>query len=213
MSFLISIYNISISITDYNNSRQAYQKIRNEKEDTDLYSINSDYMGWINIDNTPIDYPIMKRNDNEFYLNRGFDRQYLISGSIFMDYRNKGFQDKNVIIYGHHMKDQSMFGALKKFKDLNYLEKNKYIHITTKENENLMYEVFGVYVTDANDTETISNQFNTEEEFNSYIEMILSKSIYNLNINIKDTDRILTLSTCSYEFSDARLVVHAKLIN
>ncbi|MGX4601420.1 class B sortase [Faecalimicrobium sp. JNUCC 81] len=210
---MISIYNISISITDYNNSRQAYQKIRNEKEDTDLYSINSDYMGWINIDNTPIDYPIMKRNDNEFYLNRGFDRQYLISGSIFMDYRNKGFQDKNVIIYGHHMKDQSMFGALKKFKDLNYLEKNKYIHITTKENENLMYEVFGVYVTDANDTETISNQFNTEEEFNSYIEMILSKSIYNLNINIKDTDRILTLSTCSYEFSDARLVVHAKLIN
>ncbi|HDN2514134.1 TPA: class B sortase [Clostridioides difficile] len=213
MSFFISIYNISISIIDYNNSRQAYRKIRNEKEYTDLYSINSDYIGWINIENTPINYPIMKGNDNEFYLNRGFDKQYLRSGSIFMDYRNTGFQDKNMIIYGHHMKDQSMFGSLKKFKGLDYLQKNKYIHITTKENENLMYEVFAVYVTDANDTGSISTQFNTKEEFTSYIKLILSKSIYNPNINIKDTDRILTLSTCSYEFSDARLVVHAKLIN
>lgn len=65
-------------------------------------------MGWININDTPIDYPIMKGNDNEFYLTRDFNKEYLTSGSIFMDYRNEGFQDRNTVIYGHHMRDGSM---------------------------------------------------------------------------------------------------------
>ncbi|WP_415287150.1 class B sortase [Clostridium perfringens] len=72
--------------------------------------------------------------------------------------------------------------------------------------------MFGLYVTSADDTECISTNFNSDEEFNSYIEGVLSKSIYDANISIKNTDKLLTLSTCSYEFDNARLLVHAKLI-
>lgn len=212
IAFMVSLYNITISLKDYSDSRKIYKEIRDKKEDIDLYYINSDYIGWINIENTPIDYPIVKGDNNEFYLTRDFNKQYLKTGSIFMDYRNEGFEDRNVVVYGHHMKDQSMFGSLKKFKDLDYLHKNKYISITTKNNEKLMYEIFGLYVTSSDDIECTSVNFNGEEEFTKYIDGIASKSIYNSDININNTDKILTLSTCSYEFSNARLVVHAKLI-
>ncbi|MDM1009526.1 class B sortase [Clostridium perfringens] len=213
MMFLVSLFNIYSFIKEYSHSRKVYQEIRHKKENENLYNINSDYMGWINIENTPIDYPIMKSNDNEFYLTRDFNKQYLVSGSIFMDYRNKGFQDKNVVIYGHHMKDTSMFGPLKKFKNPEYLKKNRYISITTKNNEKLIYEIFGVYITRSDDTECIIVNFNDEEDFNSYISNIFSKSIYDSHISVKNTDKLLTLSTCSYEFDNARLVIHAKLIN
>ncbi|HAT4214915.1 TPA: class B sortase [Clostridium perfringens] len=212
IAFLISLYNIAISMKGYNDSKRIYQEVRDKKEKIDLYSINSDYMGWINIKNTPIDYPIVKGNNNEFYLTRDFNKQYLATGSIFMDYRNEGFQDKNTVIYGHHMRDNSMFGSLKKYKDLDYLRKNKYIYITTKDDERLIYEIFGVYVTSSDDTESITIKFNSEEEFSKYIEEIYKKSIYDLDIEVKSTDKILTLSTCSYEFKNARLIIHAKLI-
>ncbi len=122
--FLISLFNITISIKKYSDGRKVYNDIRytKEKENIDLKEINPDYMGWINIENTPIDYPVVKGKDNEFYLTRDFNKKYLALGSIFMDYRNKGFEDKNVVIYGHHMRDKSMFGSLKKFKDIEYLK-------------------------------------------------------------------------------------------
>ncbi|WP_415331913.1 class B sortase [Clostridium perfringens] len=212
--FLISLFNIAISIKKYSDGRKVYNDIRytKEKENLDLKKINSDYMGWINIENTPIDYPVVKGKDNEFYLTRDFNKKYLASGSIFMDYRNKDFQDKNVVIYGHHMRDKSMFGSLKKFKGIEYLKNNKYINIINNNGETLKYEIFGLYVTSTDDTECISTNFNSDEEFNSYIEGVLSKSIYDENISIKNTDKLLTLSTCSYEFDNARLLVHAKLI-
>lgn len=210
--FLFSIFNIYNSIKEYSKAKQIYQEIREKKENTNLYNINSDYMGWINIECTTIDYPIVKGYDNDFYLTRDFHKQYLKAGSIFMDYRNKGFEDKNIVIYGHNMKNGSMFGELNNFKNIDYLQKNKYISITTRNNEKLIYEIFGIYVTDANDTEYTSINFNTEEEFKEYINKIFNKSIYNLDIEIKNTDKILTLSTCSYEFENARLVIHAKFI-
>lgn len=213
IAFLTSIYNIFILKTKYSDSRKVYEEIREEKESLNLSNINSDYMGWINISDTPIDYPIVKSNDNEFYLTRDFYKQYLFSGSIFMDYRNEGFEDKNVVIYGHSMKDLSMFGSLKKFKNLDYLQQNNTISITTKENKKLIYQIFGVYVMEPNDTEAISINFNTDDEFISYIDKIMNKSIYTSDLEVNNMDKILTLYTCSYEFDDARLIIHAKLIN
>lgn len=213
IAFLTSIYNIFILKTKYSDSRKVYEEIREEKESLNLSNINSDYMGWINISDTPIDYPIVKSNDNEFYLTRDFYKQYLFSGSIFMDYRNEGFEDKNVVIYGHSMKDLSMFGSLKKLKNLDYLQQNKTISITTKENKKLIYQIFGVYVMEPNDTEAISINFNTDDEFISYIDKIMNKSIYTSDLEVNNIDKILTLYTCSYGFDDARLIIHAKLIN
>lgn len=213
--FLISLFNIAISIKKYSDGRKVYNDIRytKEKENLDLKKINSDYMGWINIENTPIDYPVVKGKDNEFYLTRDFNKKYLASGSIFMDYRNKDFQDKNLVIYGHHMRDKSMFGSLDKFKNSEYLEDNKKIYITTKNNKKLIYEIFGIYITRADDTECISINFNNDKEFDSYIESIFNRSIYKSNINAEGINKLLTLSTCSYEFDNARLILHAKLIN
>lgn len=209
---LISIFNIYNLMKEYTDSRKIYEEIQDKKESIDLCDVNPDYMGWITINDTSIDYPIMKGKDNEFYLNRDFNKEYLTSGSIFMDYRNDGFQDRNTVIYGHHMRDGSMFGSLKKYEYADYFEKNKYINIKTKNNKNFMYEIFGVYVTKANDIESISINFSNDVEFNSYIENILRKSIYETNINIENTDKILTLATCSYKFDNARLIIHAKLI-
>lgn len=101
---------------------------------------------------------------------------------------------------------------VKKYEYADYFEKNKYIHIKTKNNKKLMYEIFGVYVTTANDIESISINFSNDGEFNSYIEDIFNKSIHDTNINIENTDKILTPATCSYEFDNARLIIHAKLI-
>lgn len=210
---LFSIYNIFILINEYSNSKEVYKEIRGKKEDINLSNINSDYIGWISIENTPVDYPVVKGSDNEFYLENGFNKEYLISGSIFMDYRNSGFQDKNVIIYGHNMKNNSMFGSLKNFKDIDYLANNKYITITNKNNERRVYEIFALYITGADNTYYTSIEFYTEEEFDLYIESILSQTLYKTDIEIKNTDNILTLSTCSYEFDNARLAIHAKLIN
>lgn len=212
ISFLASLYNITILLKEYSDSKKVYQEIRENKEFIDLNNLNSDYMGWINIENTPIDYPIVKGENNEFYLSRDFNKAYIKSGSIFMDYRNESFDDKNVVIYGHHMRDESMFGSLKNFKSLDYLHRNKYISITTKNNEKLIYEIFALYVTSADDTECISVNFNKEEAFDNYIKEIFEKSMYSLSVDIKSEDKILTLYTCSYEFYNARLVVHAKCI-
>lgn len=210
--FIVSLFNITISIEKYNNSKKVYEEVVSKKEETNLYDINQDYMGWINIENTPVNYPIVKSNDNEFYLTRGFNKEYLISGSIFMDYRNKGFEDKNIVIYGHNMKDLSMFGSLKKYKNLDYLKDNKYITISNKENEIFKYEIFSAYVTDAYDLEAVSTNFNTKEHFIKYINKIYEKSIHDLNIDTKIIDKILTLLTCSNESNDSRLVIHAKLM-
>ncbi|MGM8299410.1 class B sortase [Clostridium perfringens] len=117
-----------------------------------------------------------------------------------MDYKNNGFQNENTIIYGHNMRDTSMFGPLKKYKNLEYLKNNKYISIITKENKELTYKIFSVYITNSNDTYSISVKFNNQDEFSKYIREICKKSIYNLDEDIKNTDKILALATCSYEF-------------
>ncbi|MGU8578173.1 class B sortase [Clostridium perfringens] len=113
-----------------------------------------------------------------------------------MDYKNNGFQNENTIIYGHNMRD----GPLKKYKNLEYLKNNKYISIITKENKELTYKIFSVYITNSNDTYSISVKFNNQDEFSKYIREICKKSIYNLDEDIKNTDKILALATCSYEF-------------
>ncbi|MGY3724212.1 sortase B [Granulicatella balaenopterae] len=209
----VSMYNITLIVKDGNDTRRIYKEIREKKEELDLNSINSEYMGWITIKDTPIDYPIVKGSNNDYYLTRDFNKQYLSSGSIFMDYRNEGFQDKNTVIYGHHMKNGTMFGSLKKYKDKDYLEKNKIIHIMSKNHEKLTYEIFSVYTTTSDDAESIVITFNNEEEFSAFINNICNKSIYDSDVEVKVSDRILTLSTCSYDFEDARLVIHARLID
>ncbi|EPZ61702.1 sortase family protein [[Clostridium] sordellii ATCC 9714] len=126
-----------------------------------------------------------------------------------MDYRdNKDSQ--NIILYGHNMKNKTMFNNLIKFKNENFFNENNKIRII-KDNKEYIYEIFSVYTIDG-EYNYLTTNFDTSQDFKKYIENIRSKSLFKSNVDVTDSDKIITLSTCSYEFDNARTVVHGKLI-
>lgn len=167
---------------------------------------NSDAIAWIKVNGTDIDFPVVKGTDNSYYLTHNFDKEKNKAGWIFADYRNKfDGTDKNIIIYGHNMKDGSMFASLKDvIKEEWYNnENNKYIALIT-ENENCKYQVFSVYQIE---TEEYYLQTNISN-FKEFVEKIKGRSKKDFNVDIKETDSILTLSTCA-DNTKYRVVLHA----
>ena len=208
----ICIYNISEKLIEYNKADNSYEKIRVEKEEENLYDKYEDYRGWIKIDNTNINYPIVQGKDNSFYLDKDINKNYLSSGSIFMNYLNHGFNDENTVLFGHHMRNKTMFAQLKKYKEKEFFYGNNDIEIEIKDGKTLKYKVFSAYVTDAKDN-YITTNFADKTKYKEFLERIKNKSIYKPNIDVNEDDKIITLSTCSYEFNDARMVVHGKLLD
>lgn len=183
-----------------------------EKYNIDFNSIkekNEDAIGLLKVNGTDIEYIVVKGNDNKYYLNHSFNKIYNKAGWIFADYRNKiDGTDKNLIIYGHNRRNDSMFGTLQNvLKEEWYKneENRKIIFIT--ENNSYVYETFSVYQIEAQD-DYIKTNF-SEEEYSGFIEMIKARSIYNFDIEILSTDNILTLSTCAND-NRYRVVLHAK---
>lgn len=174
----------------------------------DLKNINSDYEFWITIEDTVIDYPVVQGIDNDFYLSNNFYKENSISGTIFLDYKNT-IEDKNLILYGHNMRDGSMFAAINKFKEKDFFDNGK-IEIIS-ENMEQTYEVFSVFVEEA-DNINLKSKFTNEEDYSEYINNLKEKSYYTKEIN-SDFSNIITLYTCSYEFDDARTIVCATLID
>ena len=167
---------------------------------------NSDAIAWIKVNGTDIDFPVVKGTDNSYYLTHNFDKEKNKAGWIFADYRNKfDGTDKNIIIYGHNMKNGSMFASLKDvIKEEWYNnENNKYIALIT-ENENCKYQVFSVYQTETEEYYLQTNILN----FKEFVEKIKGRSKKNFNVDIKETDSILTLSTCA-DNTKYRVVLHA----
>ncbi|WP_297132950.1 class B sortase [Terrisporobacter sp.] len=209
ITIAISGYKIFAKLSEYKKADNIYTEIRETKENSNksLSSINDDYIFWINVDGTNIDYPVVQGEDNDFYLNRGFNKEHLSSGSIFLDYRNNFEADLNSVIYGHHMRNGTMFGELMKFKKEEFFENNKDITITTK-NKTYDYEIFAVGVFEA-DFGYNHTSFSDENEFKSFLDKIMKNSIYTRDI-VSSDDKIITLSTCSYEYDDARTAIFAK---
>lgn len=167
---------------------------------------NSDAIAWIKVNGTDIDFSVVKGTDNSYYLTHNFDKEKNKAGWIFADYRNKfDGTDKNIIIYGHNMKNGSMFASLKDvIKEEWYNnENNKYIALIT-ENENCKYQVFSVYQIE---TEEYYLQTNISN-FKEFVEKIKGRSKKDFNVDIKETDSILTLSTCA-DNTKYRVVLHA----
>ncbi len=207
----ICIYNISEKLIEYNKADNSYEKIRVEKEEENLYDKYEDYRGWIKIDNTNINYPIVQGKDNSFYLDKDINKNYLSSGSIFMNYLNHGFNDENTVLFGHHMRNKTMFAQLKKYKEKEFFYGNNDIVIEVENGKVLKYKVFSAYVTDAKDN-YIKTNFDDKAQYKEFLEDIKNKSLYKSDIDVNENDKIITLSTCSYEFNDARMVVHGKLL-
>ena len=207
----VSGYKIYEKSTEYKKADKSYEQIRVEKEEENLYDKYEDYRGWIKIDNTNINYPIVQGKDNSFYLDKDINKNYLSSGSIFMNYLNHGSNDENTVLFGHHMRNKTMFAQLNKYKEKEFFYGNNDIVIEVENGKVLKYKVFSAYVTDSKDN-YIKTNFDDKDQYKEFLEDIKNKSQYKLDIDVNENDKIITLSTCSYEFNDARMVVHGKLL-
>ena len=173
---------------------------------------NSDIVAWLKVKGTNIETTVVKSTNNDYYLTHNFNKEYNSAGWIFADYKNKvDGTDKNLVIYGHNMRDDSMFGSLKWVinEDWYNNEDNKYITLIT-ENETQVYEVFSVYQIEKEDY-YIQTNFNTEKEFNTFAQTIKKRSKKDFNVDVNKEDNILTLSTCANN-NKYRVVLHAKKI-
>lgn len=174
-----------------------------------LKTFNQDTIGFIKVMGTNINYPFVQTIDNDYYLNKSYDKTYNNAGWIFLDYRNNEFNDKNTIIYGHGRINGTMFGSLKDtLKSSWQNNKDNYIIKISTEKENSIWQIFSVYKI-ATTSDYLQTTFN-DNEFESFINLIKGRSSYNFETNVTNEDKVLTLSTC-YNDND-KMVVHAKLI-
>ena len=201
----ICVYKVYIKSTEYKKADKSYEQIRIEKQEESLYDKYEDYRGWIKINNTNIDYSIVQGKDNSFYLDKDINKNYLSSGSIFMNYLNNGFNDENTVLFGHHMRNKTMFAQLKKYKEKEFFYGDNDIVIEVENDKVLKYKVFSAYVTDSKDN-YIKTNFDDKDQYKEFLEDIKNKSQYKSDIDVNENDKIITLSTCSYEFNDARMV-------
>lgn len=179
----------------------------------DLHAVNENIVGWVTVDGTKLDNPILQAEDNDFYLNRNFKDQYSRAGSVFMDHRNDLMNlGKNTIIYGHAMRNDTMFGSLKKYADQAYTDEHAMIYFDTLY-ESYDIEVFAAYETTI-DFYYIETDFSSNEDFAEFIDEVNEKSVIDMDVTVNPEDQILTLSTCnnSVNSKDKRYVVHGKLV-
>ena len=166
---------------------------------------NSDIVGWIYCPDTPINYPVVKGKDNNQYLRSDLNGKYLVSGTIFTDYRNGEVgEDPNYIVYGHNMKNSTMFGTLVKYKKQSYYDAHPMLYFLTPEGNYTIELIAGAVVKRDSDIYQTAPTDNT-------IADIMIKSTFNSTVDIGKGKNIITLSTCSYEFNNARYVVVGKL--
>lgn len=176
-----------------------------------LRKTNESIVSWLTVDGTNINYPIVKGDDNSFYLNHDINGNLKFSGWTFMDYRNAvDLSDDNTIFYGHNLANKTAFGSLENlFKEEWVNSSNHYIVILTEEDK-FIYEVFSVYTIDP-EVYYLQNNFIDKEGYHQFLNTLKSRSIFDFNVDLNEKDKIITLSTCTSD-NQNRNVVHAKLI-
>ena len=184
-----------------------------------LYSQNKSLIGWLKIDDTNIDYPVMQTVNNEYYLDHNYTQEYDKNGSIFLDkdcdITNPG---TNMIIYGHHMKSGKMFGNLDKYSSKKYYEEHPVIQFDTIYEEGI-YQIMYVFRSRIyNEDEIVFKYYQffeaaTPEEFDSTMQEMANISLYDTGVTATYGDKLITLSTCDHAEEDGRFVVVAKKVN
>lgn len=190
----------------------------NKSENSDvmqsLTHINSDIKGIIKINNSKINYPIVQCDNNEFYIKHDIKKNKSKYGTIFIDYRNKlnnnSLAGQNIILYGHNMKDGSMFADLKLFKKEEFCKNNPMVDLVILPKE-YKFEIFSVFVVNS-DFDYRKIYFHNDEELSNYLKLIKSSALYFKDVEFNCKDTMITLSTCAYDWENARLVVQGKLI-
>lgn len=183
-----------------------------------LYSKNQKLIGWIKIEDTVIDYPVMQTVNNEYYLNHNFNQEEDRNGCIFMDYQCDVIRgNDNTILYGHHMKSGKMFGSLVKYSDKDYYDKHPKIQFDTIY-EKGTYQIMYVFRSKVYSEEEVTFKYYqflnaaSAQEFDSYMNEMAALSIYDTGVSASYGDKLLTLSTCDYQENKGRFVVVAKKV-
>ena len=178
----------------------------------ELLKNNDETVGWIKVNNTNVNYSIVKHSDNEYYLKHDFNKNYNIYGWVYADYRDDfEYFGNNTILYAHNMSDRSMFGSLVWcLKEKWYTnEENHFIKLSTPKS-NTVWKIFSIY-TIKPEVYYLKTYFENEEEHQSFTNELRNRSIYNFNEEVNSNDKILTLSTCTDD-GTKRIVIHAKMI-
>ena len=238
--FVIAAFNIGKIYYDYNKADSTYTQIQNkyvvpkdgssvsdtttdnENQQTEeaelpitidfdsLLNRNPDVIGWIYCPDTIINYPVVQGKNNDQYLRKDLDGKYLVSGTLFADYRNGILgEDANYIIYGHNMKNGTMFSMLAKYKQQSYYDQHPVMYYLTPSG-NYKLELFAGLVVKRDNKIYVPNQ--SKEEFAELITEYRAKSTFKSDVELEYNDIIVTLSTCSYEFDNARYIVMGKLM-
>lgn len=191
-----------------------------------LQAINTDIKAWIHIPGTEINYPVLKSEEDgvgyQYYLHRNFDKSYLFAGSVFIDYRSKGGEDaRHVITHGHNMNNGTMYHDLVNYGeyegDLDYYKNAPVIFFNTPDSGVEQWVIFSVYKTNTLERHGaffnyLFGDFDNDAQYMNYIYNVKERSLFDVPVPINENDRIITLSTCSYEYTDFRTVVVARKV-
>lgn len=224
---LVSGYKIGKTMWDYQVAKSAYTNISEKTAKVDpkqftgvvdwkaLKKVNPDVQGWLYQKGTVINYPVVQGTDNDTYLHTRFDKQWSGGGTLFVDYRmEKDFRGFNSIIYGHHMKDGSMFRSIRGYtKEEGYYDKHKTLELATPHG-NYHLVVFSAFITKATDENTYKMTYD-EAEKQAYIDRAWEQSelpITRDSVDVTKDDRLVTLSTCAYDYEEARYIVMCKMV-
>ena len=227
--FAVSAYKLYGIFSEYNKGDKEYQKIQDlvinteKKDDTKeetfsvdfekLLEMNSDVVGWIRFDEpSEINYPVVQGRDNEEYLKRTFEANTNKLGTLFVDVNNPGdFSGRNTFIYGHNMKNGSMFAQLLKYKDDSFYKEHPYFYIYTPDGKVRTYEIFSAgVVKDTSDSYIMD--YADDAAFQTYIDYIKQQSAYPTSAEVMTASKIVSLSTCTNVRDDERFLVHGVMI-
>ena len=171
----------------------------------------SDFVGWIYIANSQIDYPVMRAEYNDYYLHRNVNRQYEFKGSIFMDYRSPGdFSEPTNIIYGHNMNAGTMFADIRNFRTNASFNAHRYGWLVTPDTVYRL-DFFALSVLSAYD-EMYALAYFTLPELNFFVQRALATAHFKRDVEITEGDKVVMLSTCAYDFEMARQIMTAKMV-
>ena len=175
-----------------------------------LLQESGDVAGWLYSEGTVINYPVVRSHDNNDYLHADIRGNYLYSGSLFIDFRcSDPGTDQNHIIYGHNMKNGSMLGTLMNYKDQSYYDEHPVMYYLTPD-QDYVIELFAGVVT-SDDSDVYTPNFKSKEQFGAFLRGIKAQSTFVSDVPVTEDDLVVTLSTCSYEFGNARYVVLGKM--
>ena len=230
--FIVSSTEVGITLYGYYKADKSYGDLQNryvisreteqatEEEEKEiapisvdfkkLLSENADIIGWLYCENTPINYPVVQAADNDYYLRRDLHGEYLRTGTLFADFRCSEIgTGQNHIIYGHNMKNSSMFGTLVNYKDQKYYDAHPVLYYLTPETD-YKIELFSGFTADA-DSDIYRTEIGDTDAYEAFLQELSAKSTFKAGISLSGEDHLVMLSTCSYEFNNARYVVFGKL--